>query len=70
MAFAQLTYRESLRDIETFLRSLGGKLYHIANTRPGRLDGEFWLKLSGFLVGFVCVATKFPQVGCSLRTLR
>jgi len=28
MAFAQLTYRESLRDIETCLRSLGGKLYH------------------------------------------
>lgn len=28
MAFAQLTYRESLRDIETCLRSLGSKLYH------------------------------------------
>jgi Domain of unknown function (DUF4372)/Transposase DDE domain len=28
MVFAQLTYRESLRDIETCLRSLGGKLYH------------------------------------------
>ena len=27
MAFAQLTYRESLRDIETCLRALGGKLY-------------------------------------------
>ncbi len=29
MAFAQLTYRDSLRDIEACLRSLGGKLYHI-----------------------------------------
>ena len=29
MAFAQLTYRESLRDIEACLRSLGGKLYHM-----------------------------------------
>lgn len=29
MAFAQLTYRESLRDIETCLRALGGKLYHL-----------------------------------------
>ena len=29
MAFAQLTYRESLRDIETCLRSIGGKLYHM-----------------------------------------
>jgi len=28
MAFAQLTYRESLRDIETCLRSLRTKLYH------------------------------------------
>jgi hypothetical protein len=29
MAFAQLTYRESLRDIEICLRSVGGKLYHM-----------------------------------------
>lgn len=28
MAFAQLTYRESLRDIEACLRALGPKLYH------------------------------------------
>ena len=29
MAFAQLTYRESLRDIEACLRSAGTKLYHM-----------------------------------------
>ena len=29
MAFAQLTYRESLRDIEACLRSLSSKLYHM-----------------------------------------
>lgn len=29
MAFAQLTYRESLRDIETCLRAVGSKLYHM-----------------------------------------
>jgi len=29
MAFAQLTYRESLRDIEACLRAVGGKLYHM-----------------------------------------
>ena len=29
MTFAQLTYRESLRDIEACLRALGGKLYHL-----------------------------------------
>ena len=28
LAFAQLTFRESLRDIETCLRSVGPKLYH------------------------------------------
>lgn len=29
MAFAQLTYRESLRDIEVCLRAMGPKLYHM-----------------------------------------
>ena len=29
MAFAQLTYRESWRDIEACLRSMQGKLYHL-----------------------------------------
>lgn len=29
MAFAQLTYRESLRDIECCLRAMGKKLYHV-----------------------------------------
>lgn len=29
MVFAQLTYRESLRDIEVCLRSQGKKLYHM-----------------------------------------
>jgi hypothetical protein len=29
MAFAQLTYRESLRDIEACLRSVADKLYHM-----------------------------------------
>lgn len=29
LSFAQLTYRESLRDIETCLRSMSAKLYHM-----------------------------------------
>ena len=33
MAFAQLTYRESLRDIETCLRAQASKLYHMGITR-------------------------------------
>lgn len=34
MAFAQLTYRESLRDIETCLRALPQKLYHAGLRNP------------------------------------
>jgi hypothetical protein len=34
MAFAQLTYRESLRDIEACLRSMRGKLYHLGFRGP------------------------------------
>lgn len=34
MAFAQLTYRESLRDIETCLHALGTKLYHSGIRQP------------------------------------
>ena len=43
MAFAQLTYRESLRDIETCLRAHSAKLYHlgirggIARSTPARV---------------------------------
>src|ERR1035438_6084826 len=33
MAFAQLTYRESLRDIEACLRALGPKRYHLGFRR-------------------------------------
>src|SRR5437870_10488034 len=39
MAFAQFTYRESLRDIEACLRSLRGKLYHMGfRSRDCALD--------------------------------
>ena len=34
MAFAQLTYRESLRDIEACLRAQSGKLYHMGIRGP------------------------------------
>jgi hypothetical protein len=36
MAFAQLTYRESLRDIETCLSVHGSKLYHMGLRQPVR----------------------------------
>jgi len=34
--FAQLTYRESLRDIESLLRALQSKLYHMG------FSGKVW----------------------------
>jgi hypothetical protein len=36
MAFAQLTYRESLRDIETCLSAQASKLYHMCFREPVR----------------------------------
>ena len=46
MAFAQLTYRESLRDIETCLSVHASKLYHMGFRQPVELlskvgDGGF-----------------------------
>lgn len=61
MAFAQLTYRESLRDIETCLRAMGPKLYH-AGFRGGRVsrstladanerrDWRIWADLAAVLI--------------------
>lgn len=34
MAFAQLTYRESLHDIETCFRAIGTKCYHLGISKP------------------------------------
>ena len=61
MAFAQLTYRESLRDIETCLRAMGPKLYH-AGFRGGisrstlgdankRRDWRIWADFAQVLIG-------------------
>jgi hypothetical protein len=61
MAFAQLTYRESLRDIETCLRALGPKLYHagfrgkISRSTLGdankRRDWRIWADFAQVLIG-------------------
>ena len=55
MAFAQLTYRESLRDIECCLRAIGGKLYHIGirgkvsrSTLADANEGRDWRIYSDF----------------------
>jgi len=65
MAFAQLTYRESLRDIESSLRAQAAKLYHLeirgnvsrntlanANaTRDWRINASFAERLIGIARG-------------------
>lgn len=55
MAFAQLTYRESLRDIETCLRSMQRKLYHMGirgkisrNTLAKANEKRNWLIYADF----------------------
>src|ERR1035437_9551993 len=45
LAFAQLTWRESLRDIETCLASFGPKLYHAGI----RQAGSFYIMDRGYL---------------------
>jgi len=60
MSFAQLTYRESLRDIETCLRAAGKKLYHagfrggvsrstLADANESR-DWRIWADLAAVLI--------------------
>ena len=60
MAFAQLTYRESLRDIQTCLRSIQSKLYHagfrgrmarntLAKANENR-NWRIWADLAGALI--------------------
>lgn len=60
MAFAQLTYRQSLRDIETCLRAMGSKLYHagfrswvsrstLADANEQR-DWRIWADLAAVLI--------------------
>jgi Domain of unknown function (DUF4372) len=38
MAFAQLTFRESLRDIEAYLTTQGKRLYHLGFRSPVALN--------------------------------
>jgi hypothetical protein len=63
MAFAQLTYREGLRDIEACLRSLGGKLYHMGfrgrvarSTLADANDTHDWRIYAGFAQVLIRIA--------------
>jgi len=65
MAFAQLTYRESLRDIEACLRSQAAKLYHMGfrstvarNTLANANAVRDWRIYADFAQGLISIARK------------
>src|SRR6202049_670853 len=71
MAFAQLTYRESLRDIEACLRSMQGKLYHLGfrgkvarATLADANESHDWRIFADFAQGLI--ATARPLHACDL----
>ncbi len=65
MAFAQLTYRESLRDIETCLGAVGGKLYHMGfrtnmarSTLAGANESRDWRIYASFAQTLIATARR------------
>lgn len=63
MAFAQLTYRESLRDIEACLRAMSSKLYHMGfrgrvarSTLADANDAHDWRIYADFAQVLICIA--------------
>ena len=71
MAFAQLTYRESLRDIESCLRALQSKLYHMGfrgkvsrSTLADANESHHWRIFADFAQGLI--ATARPLHACDL----
>ena len=63
MAFAQLTYRESLRDIEACLGSMRGKLYHMGfrgkvsrSTLADANEAHDWRIVADFAQGLIGIA--------------
>jgi len=63
MAFAQLTYRESLRDIEACLRAMSGKLYHMGfrgrvtrSTLADANDAHDWRIYADFAQALIRIA--------------
>src|SRR5450830_247112 len=69
MAFAQLTYRESLRDIEACLRALPSKLYHMGfrgkvsrSTLADANESHDWRIFADFAQGLI--ATARPLHAC------
>ena len=72
MAFAQLTYRESLRDIETCLRSMHGKLYHmgfggrVARSTLADADWRIYADFPQVLIGMARPLYAHDPIGVDL----
>src|SRR5258708_35947940 len=76
MSFAQLTYRESLRDIEACLRSMSGKLYHMGfrgrvarSTLADANESRDWRIYAGFaqvLIGIAPPLYSHDPIGVDL----
>ena len=71
MAFAQLTYRESLRDIEACLGSMRGKLYHMGfrgrvarSTLVDANESHDWRIFADFAQVLIAIAR--PLYACDL----
>src|SRR5450759_460726 len=71
MAFAQLTYRESLRDIEACLGSMRGKLYHMGfrgrvarSTLADANESHDWRTFADFAQVLIAIAR--PLHACDL----
>jgi hypothetical protein len=71
MAFAQLTYRETLRDIESCLRALQSRLYHMGfrgkvsrSTPADANESHDWRIFADFAQGLI--ATARPLHPCDL----
>ena len=76
MSFAQLTYRESLRDIEVCLRSQQSKLYHSGLRGPVKRstladanEGRDWRIYQDFALGLIEIARQLYTT-CLLYTSR
>jgi hypothetical protein len=70
LAFAQLTWRESLRDIEICLASFGPRLYHAGIRQPPPATRWRWPMKSGtgvsLLISIRCSSSKPPRTSSCL----
>src|SRR6266571_4577284 len=79
MVFAQLTYRESLRDIEACLRSIGGKRYHMGfrstiarSTLADANESRDWRIYADFAQTLIAIARPLyahDPIGVKVHTL-